>query len=75
MWRRVGLVWTDVSEERIISIFRVEKSASEESADMFLRNVSSYKTYTAPYPRRRHSNTLGLIYVQSPTFSYMLIAI
>jgi hypothetical protein len=31
MWRRVDPVkWTDVSEERIVSIFRVEKSASEE---------------------------------------------
>jgi hypothetical protein len=31
MWRRVNLVnWTDVSEERVASIFRVEKSASEE---------------------------------------------
>jgi hypothetical protein len=29
MWRLVDLVWTDVSEERIASIFRVEKSASE----------------------------------------------
>jgi hypothetical protein len=24
IWRRVDLVWTDVSEERIASIFRVE---------------------------------------------------
>jgi hypothetical protein len=32
MWRCVGLVLTDVSEERIASIFRVEKSASEEPA-------------------------------------------
>jgi hypothetical protein len=32
MWRRVDLVWTDVLGERIASIFRVEKSASEESA-------------------------------------------
>jgi hypothetical protein len=32
MWRRVDLVWTDVSEERIASILRVEKSASEEPA-------------------------------------------
>jgi hypothetical protein len=32
MWRRVVLVWTDVSEERIASIFRVEQSASEEPA-------------------------------------------
>jgi hypothetical protein len=30
MWRRVVLVWTDVSEEYIASIFRVEKSVSEE---------------------------------------------
>jgi hypothetical protein len=30
MWRCVYLVWTDVSEERIASIFRVKKSASEE---------------------------------------------
>jgi hypothetical protein len=33
MWRRVDIVLTDVSEERIASIFRVEeKSASEEPA-------------------------------------------
>jgi hypothetical protein len=30
MWRRVGLVRTDVSEERVPSIFREEKSANEE---------------------------------------------
>jgi hypothetical protein len=31
MWRRVDVVdWTYVSEERIASIFGVEKSASEE---------------------------------------------
>jgi hypothetical protein len=32
MWRRVDLVRPDVSEESIASIFRVEKSASEEPA-------------------------------------------
>jgi hypothetical protein len=36
MWRRVDIVLTDVSEERIASIFRVEekeeKSESEEPA-------------------------------------------
>jgi hypothetical protein len=32
MWRCVGLVLTDVSEERIASVFRVEKSAHEEPA-------------------------------------------
>jgi hypothetical protein len=30
MWRRVDIVLTDVSEERIASIFRIEKSTSEE---------------------------------------------
>jgi hypothetical protein len=30
MWRHVDLVWTDVSEECVASIFRAEKSASEE---------------------------------------------
>jgi hypothetical protein len=43
MWRCVGLVLTDVSEEHIASIFRVEKSASEETAwaggDTFLQNI------------------------------------
>jgi hypothetical protein len=32
MWHRVDLVWTDISEERIASIFRVEKFGSEEPA-------------------------------------------
>jgi ABC-type nitrate/sulfonate/bicarbonate transport system ATPase subunit len=32
MWRRVNLVRTDISEERIASIFRVEKFAREEPA-------------------------------------------
>jgi hypothetical protein len=33
VWRRVDVVdWTDVSEDRIASIFRVEKFASEEPA-------------------------------------------
>jgi hypothetical protein len=32
MWRRVDLVWTDVSEERITPIFRVDKSENEEPA-------------------------------------------
>jgi hypothetical protein len=32
MWSRVDLAWTKVSEERTASIFRVEKSASEEPA-------------------------------------------
>jgi hypothetical protein len=30
MWHSVDLVWTNVLEERVASIFRVEKSVSEE---------------------------------------------
>jgi hypothetical protein len=66
MWRRVDLVWTDVSEERIASIFRVETSASEEPdwsfgyrfsrGDKFLWNVGSPKICTSPHSRRRHSS-------------------
>jgi hypothetical protein len=32
MWGRVDLVWTDISEELIASIFWVQKSAREEPA-------------------------------------------
>jgi hypothetical protein len=32
IWRRVDLVWSDVSDERIASIFKVEKSTSEKPA-------------------------------------------
>jgi hypothetical protein len=39
MWRRVDRMWTEVSEERIASIFRVEKSESEEPAWAANRNV------------------------------------
>jgi hypothetical protein len=71
MWSRAYLVRTDVLEEHIASICRVEKSESEEPAwasgcrlnhhfedggDTFLRNVDFHKIYTAPYPRRRHSS-------------------
>jgi hypothetical protein len=50
MWRRVVPVkWSDVSEERIASIFRVEKSASEEPA-------WAGSSRLLPHPRRRHSS-------------------
>jgi hypothetical protein len=32
MWRHVDLMWANVSNERIASIFRVEKSAREKPA-------------------------------------------
>jgi hypothetical protein len=42
MWCRVALVGTDVSEERVAYIFRVER-IKELASDTFFRNVSSYK--------------------------------
>jgi hypothetical protein len=44
MWHRVDIVWTDVSEERFASIFKVEKSASEEPvwAGGCSENLKSY---------------------------------
>jgi hypothetical protein len=61
MWRRVVLVRTDVSEERITSIFRAGESRREYSEQVaatatFLRNVGSNQDYTAPDPRRRLSS-------------------
>jgi hypothetical protein len=45
MWRRVDFVLTDVSEERIVSIFKVEeegrKSASEEPAFFIVTAVKT----------------------------------
>jgi hypothetical protein len=32
MWLRLGLVRTDVLEKRLASVFKVEKSASEEKS-------------------------------------------
>jgi hypothetical protein len=58
MWSHVELVWTDVSEEGIASIFRVEKSASEEpawagqqppaNADSSLADFCTLKTEAIP---------------------------
>jgi hypothetical protein len=45
MWRRVGIVITDVSEKRIASIFRVEekrrKSTSEEPVRVGANRLTS----------------------------------
>jgi hypothetical protein len=66
MWCRVDLVWADVSEERIASIFmaapaHVDSSLAdffypEDGGDTLLRNVGSHKIYTASHPRRSHSS-------------------
>jgi hypothetical protein len=51
MWRLVGLLQTDVSEERVASISRAEENTRErkvlfiyleDGSDMFLRNVGLY---------------------------------
>jgi hypothetical protein len=52
MWHRVDLVWSDVSEERFASIFRVEKSAYEKpawSGGCWLHVATSQKTALFTY--------------------------
>jgi hypothetical protein len=60
MWRRVDLVWTDVSEERIASIFRVETSVNKISTRRHIpehgilhshrrENLKSYTVYEQYY--------------------------
>jgi hypothetical protein len=39
MWRRVNLVKTDVSKERVISTFEVKKYESEKSVTLFANSV------------------------------------
>jgi hypothetical protein len=58
MWRRVGLMWTDVSEERIASIFRVEKSS---------------ETSVHTRPTQRHIPEDGILHTYVPVkFSLLL---
>jgi hypothetical protein len=47
MWRRVVLVWTDVSEERIASIFYLRE------------NLTSYKVITVLHSASCHKNVWG----------------
>jgi hypothetical protein len=59
IWRRVVLVWTDVSEEYISAILRVQKSASEETmwaagcifpslpVSKNMQNVAEYAPFSA----------------------------
>jgi hypothetical protein len=58
--RQVACTWTDVSEECVTSIFKVDNQPSEEQAcsrwlgDTFLWNVGSRKDYKVLYPRGWH---------------------
>jgi hypothetical protein len=62
MWRHVDLVWTDFSEERIASIFRVEKCVSEERAwvggCINMPNLHNLKTFGKVYTIHKTLNIL-----------------
>jgi hypothetical protein len=54
----IARVRTGVSEENIASIITVttipDSCHSDDGGDTFLRNIGSYKIYTAYHLRRRH---------------------
>jgi hypothetical protein len=54
MWRCVGVVRTDGSEERVASIFltRVYIFYPEDGGDTFLRNVGFTRPHTVPQPQK-----------------------
>jgi hypothetical protein len=58
MERRLGLVGSDVSKERIS-----DSLCSADGSDTFLRNIGSYNNRTASHPRRRHSSCRYLVVV------------
>jgi hypothetical protein len=49
----MALVRTDVSEERCFQL--TDSCHPDYGGDIFIRNVSSYKSHTASHPWRRHS--------------------
>jgi hypothetical protein len=82
MWRRVDLLWTDVSEEERVTS-RLLATCSrwflargffypEDGGDTFLWNVDSHKIYTAPHRRRRHSSKVTAVKTSNPTSSVVL---
>jgi hypothetical protein len=58
MWCCADLVWTDISEEHIATIFRVEKSASEEPAWAGGRRLS-HQSKTPSYIRTEGGRESG----------------
>jgi hypothetical protein len=44
MWHYVDLVWTDICEDRIASIFRVEKIHDQGTTTQDLHSATSQKT-------------------------------
>jgi hypothetical protein len=82
MWRRVDLLWTEVSREHIASIFRVEKPASEEPTwagscstdwDVTVREVSAVASVAGwHFARSCRSPILGCSLV-FPTVSWPVL--
>jgi hypothetical protein len=88
IWRRVDLVWIDVSEERIASILRVEKSAREEPARCFSTDdsVCSHLITLVPlsriflpwgwwyvHPKRRFTHLHGATSQKTTFFSFTFL--
>jgi hypothetical protein len=81
MWRLVDFVWTNVSEERLASTFRVEKSASEEPVCNHLLTLVPTSMIFLPWkwrryvpPKRRFTQNLHGATSQKTTF-FILTAV
>jgi hypothetical protein len=62
MWRRIDLVWTDVSEKGIASIFRVEKSWLADFSTLKMGAISSSETSVHTKCTRRQIPEDGIIH-------------
>jgi hypothetical protein len=65
MWRRVNLVRTDVSEERVTSIFRVEKY-NRVFSTMKMEVTHSSGTLVLPRSTRRNIPEDGILHSHLP---------
>jgi hypothetical protein len=52
MWRRIDLVWTDVSKERIASIFRVENSRARNQREKVTADWATSQNIQPCFPMR-----------------------
>jgi hypothetical protein len=65
MWRRLGLVRTGVSQERVTYIFRVENSSLAEISTLKMGVTRYSETSVLIRSTRRHISEDGILQVQT----------